>query len=106
MAKPNQLNWKQKFVDNAHQCFAFTPQAIFPAHDLNFHWRWRWWDWIQAILLNLFYFNFLRNMKLNLRGGSGFSDSIVSFDGNFFSCSNFGVWILILKDNLIIIIAK
>ena len=28
----------------------------FPAHNLNFPWRWRWWDWIQAILLNLFYF--------------------------------------------------
>ena len=29
----------QKFVDNAKQCFAFTPQANFPAHNLNFHWR-------------------------------------------------------------------
>ena len=38
----------QKFVDNAQQCFAFTPHAIFPAHNLNFHWRWRWWDRIQA----------------------------------------------------------
>ena len=38
----------QKFVNNAQQCFAFTPQANFPAHDLNFHWRWMWWDWIQA----------------------------------------------------------
>ena len=28
----------------------------FPTNNLNFHWRWRWWDWIQAILLNLFYF--------------------------------------------------
>ena len=46
----------QKFVDNAQQCFAFTPQANFPAHNLNFHWRWRWWDRIQAIFLNLFYF--------------------------------------------------
>ena len=33
----------QKFVDNAQQCFAFTPQSNFPAHDLNFHWRWRRW---------------------------------------------------------------
>ena len=24
---------------------------------MNFHWRWRWWERIQAILLNLFYFN-------------------------------------------------
>jgi hypothetical protein len=27
----------QEFVDNTQQCFAFTPQANFPAHDLNFH---------------------------------------------------------------------
>ena len=26
-----------KFVDNAQQCFAFTPQANFSAHSLNFH---------------------------------------------------------------------
>jgi hypothetical protein len=26
-----------KFVDSAQQCFAFTPQAKFPAHNLNFH---------------------------------------------------------------------
>ena len=35
----------------AQQCFAFTPQANFPTHNLNFHWRWRWWDQIQAIFL-------------------------------------------------------
>jgi hypothetical protein len=27
----------EKFVDNALQCFAFMPQANFPAHNLNFH---------------------------------------------------------------------
>ena len=27
----------QNFVDNAQQCFAFTPQANFPAHNLTFH---------------------------------------------------------------------
>ena len=27
----------QKFVDNAQQCFAFTSQANFLAHNLNFH---------------------------------------------------------------------
>ena len=27
----------KKFVDNAKQCFANTPQANFPAHNLNFH---------------------------------------------------------------------
>ena len=26
----------KKFVDNAKQCFAFTPQANFTAHNLNF----------------------------------------------------------------------
>ena len=46
-----------KFVDNAQQYFAFTPQANFPANNLNFPGNdWRWWDWIQAIFLKLFYF--------------------------------------------------
>ena len=27
----------QKFADNAQQCFVFTPQANFPAHNLNSH---------------------------------------------------------------------
>ena len=36
----------KKFVYNTQQWFAFTPQANFPAHNLNFHWR--WWDQIQA----------------------------------------------------------
>ena len=38
----------QKFVHNTQQCFACTPQANFPAHNLNFHRRWRWWDWNHA----------------------------------------------------------
>ena len=29
---------------------------IFPAHNLNFHWRWWWWNQIEAIFLILFYF--------------------------------------------------
>ena len=37
------------FWNFCQQCFAFTSQANFPTHNLNFHWRWRWWDWIQAI---------------------------------------------------------
>ena len=45
------------FVDNDQQCFAFTPQANFPAHNLNSHWRWRWRDPIQAIFESFFYFN-------------------------------------------------
>ena len=24
-------------------CFAILPQANFPAHNMNFHWRWSWW---------------------------------------------------------------
>ena len=34
--------------------------CLYPAHNLNFHWRWRWWDRIQAIYLNLFYFTNLK----------------------------------------------
>ena len=45
----------QKFVDNAQQCFAFTPQTNFSAHNLNFHKRWRWWDQIQATFQNRLY---------------------------------------------------
>ena len=33
------VNKLQKFLDNPQQCFAFTPQANFPAHNLNFHSR-------------------------------------------------------------------
>ena len=31
------LGENKKFVDTPQQCFAFTPQANFPAHNLNFH---------------------------------------------------------------------
>ena len=48
------------FLENDYQCFAFIPQANFPTHNLNFHWR--WWDQIQAIL-NLFYFNIEAGMN-------------------------------------------
>ena len=47
------------FVDNAQQCFAFTPQANFPTHNLNFHCEGET-DQIQAIFLNLFYFTILK----------------------------------------------
>ena len=57
--------WIQQFVVNAQQCFAFTPRTIFPAHNLNFHWRWRWWDQIQATFQNLFYFNFFTSLKVH-----------------------------------------
>ena len=59
----------QKFVDNTLQLFAFTPQANFPAHNLNFHWRWRWWNRIQATNLNFFYF--IRT-RVNWNNGSRF----------------------------------
>ena len=59
------------------KCFLTTPsnvlplpQANFPAHKLNFHWKWRWWDRIQAIFLNLFYlfnWNFIY-LKACLKG--------------------------------------
>ena len=39
--------------------FAFTAQAYFPAHNLNFHWSWRWWNGLQAIFLNLLCFNII-----------------------------------------------
>ena len=49
--------WKQNFFDITQQCFALLHQENFPANNLNFHWRWRCWDPIQAIFLNIFYFN-------------------------------------------------
>ena len=52
----------KKMLD-VQQCFAFTPQANFPALNLNFHSRWRWWNWIQDIFLNLFYFTFYVSMN-------------------------------------------
>ena len=36
----------QFFCFQSQQCFAFTPQANFFAHNLNFHWR--WWNWLQV----------------------------------------------------------
>ena len=52
----------KKFVAITKQCFALLPKLNFPANNLNFHWRWGWWDRIQAIFLNLFYFNW-RNFE-------------------------------------------
>ena len=40
----HQTFYFQKFVVHTQQCVAFTPQANFPSHNLNFQWRWRWWD--------------------------------------------------------------
>ena len=45
----------KEFVANSQQCFSFMYASSKPFHNLNFHWR--WWDRIQAIFLNLFYFN-------------------------------------------------
>ena len=44
----------QKFVDNDRQCFAFKPQANFPTHNLNFHWR--WWNGSRLQFNFFFYF--------------------------------------------------
>ena len=35
----NHLNTELKFADIAKEWFAFTPQANFPAHNMNFHLR-------------------------------------------------------------------
>ena len=51
------LNTYKKCDDITQQCFALFPQVTFPANNLDFHWIWRWLDQIQAIFLNLFYFN-------------------------------------------------
>ena len=40
------IELRKIIVDITQQCFAFTPQANFSAHNLNFQWRWRWWDQI------------------------------------------------------------
>ena len=77
--------WKQKFVENAQQCFAFTPQANFPAHNLNSHTRWRWWDRIQAIFLNLFYFTVLYFFSVTL--AFPFKSKCTSYTVNFLSSS-------------------
>ena len=55
----------KKFVDITLQCFALLPQVNFPANNLNFQRRWRWLNWIQAILINLFYFNWLVTYAIN-----------------------------------------
>ena len=47
----------KSLFDITRQCFALLPRVNFPVNNLNFHWRWRWQDQIQAIFLNLFYFN-------------------------------------------------
>ena len=52
-------------VEISQQCFAFTPQANFPAHNLNFHSRLRWWDQIQTIFWNVFYFKYQHSFSLS-----------------------------------------
>ena len=47
----------KKFVDPAMFCLITWSKIYCQCNDLNFHWRWRWWDRIQAIFLNIFYFN-------------------------------------------------
>ena len=46
--------WKQKGCWHHPSMFCLVTQVNFPTNHLYFHWR--WWDWIQAIYLNIFYF--------------------------------------------------
>ena len=77
--KQNIVGWCQqtfcfrKFVDNVQQCFVFTPQANFPAHNLNFHWRWRWWDRIQAIFFFICFLEKIEDSKKAFRNYLTFS---------------------------------
>ena len=61
-------------IKSYRQCFPFTPQANFPAHILNFHWRCWWWDQMQAIFINLFYFNWK-----NILDGIQFKSSLFCY---------------------------
>ena len=72
--------WEEKFAwdVNAKHCWPLSANFLyskvywqhpaifclftFPAHTLNFHWKWRWWDQIQAIFLNIFYFEINFNL--------------------------------------------
>ena len=48
------------------QCFAFTHQGNFLAHNLKSHWRWRGWDRIQATSFkNLFYSRMILVQKVS-----------------------------------------
>ena len=43
--RQNIAGWCQQTFENKNKTkMSFTPQANFPAHNLNFHWRWRIWD--------------------------------------------------------------
>ena len=48
------------------------PQLNFHTNNLNFYWRWRWWDWIQAILLNFWYFAWYLYLCVHQRPPSAF----------------------------------
>ena len=65
------------------QCFAFTPRANFPAHNLNFHWRWMWLNQIHASFWNLFYFTVISNYHESLQ-----KQQIVYKQRHFISCSS------------------
>jgi hypothetical protein len=72
----------QKFVDNGHQCFAFTRQANFPAHNLNFHWRWRWWNQIlKSFLLyyELYYCEHSKHSWNIMLGNSGTTINLATY---------------------------
>ena len=58
------LRYKNKFCWHRQAMFCLNNSSKLSANNLNFHWRWRWWDRIQAIFLNLFYFNILYNLSI------------------------------------------
>ena len=98
-----QHTFEKKFDDIPQQCFALLPQVNFHANNLNFHWRWRWWDRIQAIFLNLFYFNFSINF---LTYWQNYLDTRIS------KCSRSGrvvrnyIWEAKIRQNFLILTSK
>jgi hypothetical protein len=60
--------WKQKVCRHCPAIFCLITSSNFPViiHNLNSHWR--WWDQIQAIFLNLIYFQkcYLEATKIDL----------------------------------------
>ena len=50
--------WKQKVCWHHPAMFCHITSSKFSRQQFEFSLKWRWWDRIQAIFLNLFYFNF------------------------------------------------
>ena len=78
---------------------AFAPQANFPTHNLNFHWRWRWWDRIQATFKNRF--NFIAIVAQTRSWLATFQDNVSYCKPSLTKREIFYTWNPILKRNLI-----